>query len=247
MKLDGKVAIVTGGGKGIGLGIAKKFALEGAKVVIAGRHEDILKKACEENNNLYYVQADITKSDDIKKIIDFVKDKFNGLDILVNNAGWCPVEPITNITLEDYNKAFDLDVKAVVDMTIQSLPLLKINGGNIINMSSVGATHVAENLSMYTGAKAAIENFTRVWALELAKYNIRVNAIAPGAIETDIWKVPGLTEEESKAHMEKTTEGIPLKRIGTTEDIGNCALFLVSDDASYVTGSIYSVDGGMGV
>lgn len=246
-KLENKVAIVTGGGKGIGLGIAKTFAKNGASVVIVGRHEDTLKKACDENENLYYVVADITKTEDVTKIIDFVKEKLGRLDILVNNAGWCPVKPITEIKLEDYDRAFDLDVKAVVDMTIQSLPLLKENGGNIINMSSVGATHVAANLSMYVGAKAAIENFTKVWALELAPYKIRVNAIAPGAIDTDIWHVPGLSEEESKAHMEKTTAGIPLKKIGEPEDIGNCALFLVSDDASYVTGSIYAVDGGLGV
>lgn len=247
MKLENKVAIITGGGKGIGLGIAKTFAENGAKVIVAGRHEETLKKACEENKNLSYVVADITKSEDIKKIINFTKEKYGRLDILVNNAGWCPVKPITEMTIEDYNNAFDLDVKALIDMTIQSLPLLKENGGNIINMSSVGATHPAANLSMYTGAKAAVENFTKVWALELAPYNIRVNAIAPGAINTDIWNVPGLSKEESEAHMEKTTAGIPLKRIGSPEDIGKCALFLVSNDASYVTGSIYAVDGGMGV
>lgn len=246
-KLENKVALVTGGGKGIGLGIAKKFAENGASVLIVGRHENTLKEACKENHGLSYLVADITNSEDIKKIIDYIKEKYGRLDILVNNAGWCPVKPITQITLEDYNAAFDLDVKALVDMTIQSLPLLKENGGNIINMSSVGATHVAANLSMYTGAKAAVENFTRVWAIELAPYNIRVNAIAPGAINTDIWKVPGLSEEESKKHMEKTTQNIPLKRIGTPEDIGSCALFLVSDEASYVTGSIYAVDGGQGV
>ena len=245
-KLDQKVAIVTGGGKGIGLGIAKAFAENGAKVVIAGRHEETLKKACSENGNLSYVVADITKSEDIAGIIGFVKKTYGRLDILVNNAGWCPVKPITEITMQDYNNAFDLDVRALVDMTIQALPLLKESKGNIMILSSVGATHVAANLSLYTGAKAAVENFTRVWALELAPLGIRVNAISPGAIDTDIWHVPGLTEEQSKAHMEKMQAGIPMKRVGKPEDIGRCAVFLASDDAAYVTSSIYAVDGGMG-
>lgn len=160
-KLENKVAVVTGGGKGIGLGIAKIFAENGAKVVIAGRHEDTLKKACEENDGLYYVVADITKSEEIKKIVDFVKDKFQRMDILVNNAGWCPVKPITEITMEDYDNAFDLDVRALVDMTIQSLDMLKESHGNIVNMSSVGGQHPGPNLSMYVGAKAAVENFTK--------------------------------------------------------------------------------------
>ena len=113
-------------------------------------------------------------------------------------------------------------------------------------MSSVGATHPAANLSMYTGAKAAIENFTRVWALELADKKVRVNAIAPGAIESNIWNVPGLTKEEAEKHRAGIASGIPFKRFGTPEEVANVALFLVSDEASYVSGSIYAVDGGQG-
>ena len=189
-KLENKVAVITGGGKGIGLGIAKIFAEEGAKVVIAGRHEDILKTACEENEGLSYVVADITKSEDVRKIVDYTKENFGRMDILVNNAGWCPVKPITEITMQDYDNAFDLDVRALVDMTIQSLDLLKESHGNIVNMSSVGGQHPGPNLSMYVGAKAAVENFTKAWAVELAPFGVRVNAIAPGAIETDIWRMP---------------------------------------------------------
>ena len=245
--MENKVAVVTGGGKGIGLGIAKAFAGQGAKVVIAGRHEDILKKACEETEGLYYVVADITKSENVSKIISYVKDNFKRLDVLVNNAGWCPVKPITEITMKDYEAAFDLDVRALVDMTIQSLDLLKESRGNIINMSSIGANHPGPNLSMYVGAKAAVENFTKVWAAELAPYGIRVNAIAPGAIETDIWNVPGLTEEESRKHFERTTANIPMKRMGQPEEIGRGALFLADDENSYITGSILTIDGGMSI
>lgn len=246
-KLNGKVAVVTGGGSGIGKAIAVRFAKEGANIIIVGRRESVLKETAELDDKISYVACDITDSNTIKNIIDTVNDKFNGqLDILVNNAGWCPVKPITEMTIEDYDNAFNLDVRALVDITIQTLPFIIKSKGNIINLSSVGATHRSLNLSMYQGAKAAVENFTRVWALELADKNVRVNAISPGAIKTDIWNVPGLTEEESKKHKEGIASTIPMKKFGTPKDIANVALFLVSDEANYVTGSIYSVDGGMG-
>ena len=246
-KLDGRVAIVTGGGTGIGKAIAVRYAKEGANVIIVGRRESVLQETSKLDDKISYVAGDITDSKVIKNIINTVNEKFNGqLDILVNNAGWCPVQPILEMTIEDYDKAFSLDVRALVEMTIESLPLILKSKGNIINLSSVGATHRSANLSMYQGAKSAVENFTRVWALELADKDVRVNAISPGAIRTDIWNVPGLSEEESKKHDEGIVSTIPCKRFGEAEDIANVALFLVSDEASYVTGSIYAVDGGMG-
>lgn len=245
-RLDGKVAIVTGGGSGIGRGIALKFALEGASVIIVGRRENTLKEVSEENPNISYVVGDITDSSVISKVVDTAKEKFGRLDNLVNNAGWCPVQPITKITLDDYDKAFDLDVRALVDMTIHALPMIIKSRGNIINLSSVGASHPGVNLSMYVGAKAAVESFTKAWALELASSGVRVNAIAPGAIRTNIWNVPGLSKEEAKKHEDSIAKTIPFQRFGTVEEVANVALFLASDDASYVSGSIYGVDGGQG-
>lgn len=244
-RLDGKVAIVTGGGSGIGRGIALKFALEGSSVIIVGRRENTLKEVSEENPNISYVVGDITDSSVISKVVDTAKEKFGHLDILVNNAGWCPVQPITKIILDDYDKVFDLDVRALVDMTIQALPMIIKSRGNIINLSSVGASHPGVNLSMYIGAKAAVENFTKAWALELASSGVRVNAIAPGAIRTNIWNVPGLSKE-AKKHEDSIAKTIPFQRFGTAEEVANVALFLASDDASYVSGSIYGVDGGQG-
>ena len=246
-KLEGKVAGVTGGGSGIGKAIAMRFATEGAKVIIVGRREAVLKETASLDSNISYVAGDITDSKVIANIATMVDEKFAGrLDILVNNAGWCPVKPITAMTIKDYDEAFSLDVRALVEMTIAMLPYIIKTKGNIINLSSVGATHRSVNLSMYQGAKAAVENFTRVWALELAKSNVRVNAISPGAIRTDIWNVPGLTKEEAKKHEESITSSIPLERFGTPREIASVALFLVSDEASYITGSVYNVDGGMG-
>jgi NAD(P)-dependent dehydrogenase (short-subunit alcohol dehydrogenase family) len=246
-KLDGQVAIVTGGSSGIGKSIALLYAKEGADVVIISRKEEALKEVCKLNpDKITYVAGDLTKTESIKKLVEYVKNKFGKLDILVNNAGWCPVQPLKELKIEDYDKAFNLDVRSLVNITIECLPLIIKSKGNIINISTVGATHRGPNLSMYLGAKAAVENFTRCWALELAKDGVRVNAIAPGAIETNIWNVTDLSPEEAKKHKESMESVIPCGRFGTPEEVANIALFLVSKEASYVNGSIYNVDGGAG-
>ena len=220
---------------------------KGADVVIISRKEEALKEVCKLNpKKITYVAGDITKTEVIKKLVEYVKNKFGKLDILVNNAGWCPVQPLKELKIEDYDKAFNLDVRALVNITIEFLQLILKAKGNIINLSTVGATHRGPNLSMYLGAKAAVENFTRCWAMELAKDGVRVNAIAPGAIETNIWNVTDLSPEEAKKHKESMEKMIPCGRFGTPEEVANIALFLASKEASYVNGSIYNVDGGAG-
>lgn len=244
-KLEGKVAIVTGGGTGIGKASALRFAAEGAKVIIVGRRAAKLEEVAVQSENISYVAGDLTATEDVTKVIDKVKEDFGGqLDILMNNAGWCPVQSIKDITLADYDTAFSLDVRSLVDMTIQALPLIIASKGTIINMSTIGVTHRGLNLSMYIGAKSAVENFTRCWALDLVDDGVRVNAIAPGAIRTDIWNVTNLSEEEERAHEARTTANIPMKRFGTADEIANAALFLASDEASYITGAVIAVDGG---
>lgn len=246
-QFENKVAVVTGGGSGIGRAIAERYANEGAKVIIAGRRENVLKEVADSNKNISYVVADITNSDDVAKIVKIVETDFNGqLDILVNNAGWAPVTPLKELTLADYDRAFALDVRALLDMTIQTLPFILKAKGAIINLSTVGAQHRGPNMSMYLGAKAAVENFTRVWAMELAADGVRVNAIAPGTIATDIWNQTDLSEEDAKAHMDNIISMIPLRYVGASEDIANAAAYLASEQARYVTGAILAVDGGMG-
>ncbi len=247
MKLQDKVALVTGGGSGIGRAIAQRFAQEGAHVVIVGRKEASLQETAALHEKISYVVGDITKTETIENVIRTIDEKFHGqLDVLVNNAGWCPVQPVTEMTIADYDRAFNLDVRAVVELTIHALPLIRKSKGNIINLSSVGATHRASNLSMYVGAKAAVENFTRVWALELAKDGVRVNAIAPGAIRTNIWNVTDLSPEAAKAHEDGIARSIPMGRFGAPEEVANVAAFLASGEASYVSGAIYAVDGAQG-
>lgn len=246
-QFENKVAVVTGGGSGIGRAIAERYANEGAKVIIAGRRENVLKEVADSNKNISYVVADITNSDDVAKIVKTVETDFNGqLDILVNNAGWAPVTLLKELTLADYDRAFALDVRALLDMTIQTLPFILKAKGTIINLSTVGAQHRGPNMSMYLGAKAAVENFTRVWAMELAADGVRVNAIAPGTIATDIWHQTDLSEEDAKAHMDNIISMIPLRYVGASEDIANAAAYLASEQARYVTGAILAVDGGMG-
>lgn len=246
-RLENKVAVVTGGGSGIGRAIAERFAKEGAFVIIAGRTEATLKETAASDKKISYVTGDITRTETVEKIIETINKNYRGqLDILVNNAGWCPVQPLKEMTIEDYDNAFSLDVRALVNMTIHALPLIIKTKGTIINMSSVGASHPAPNLSMYVGAKAAVENFTRTWALELAKDGVRVNAIAPGAIRTNIWNVTNLPADEAAKHEEGIAANIPFGHFGTPENIADAAIFLASDDASYISGSIIAVDGGLG-
>ena len=246
-KLENKTAVVTGGSSGIGRAVAERFAKEGARVLIVGRKEDALRETAATSDKISYVVGDITKTETIERIMQAVEERFNGqLDILVNNAGWCPVQPITEITIEDYDRAFSLDVRALVELTVHALPKIRAAKGCILNLSSVGATHRAPNLSVYVGAKAAVENFTRVWALELAADGVRVNAIAPGAIRTNIWNATDLSPEDAKKHEEGIAAGIPFGRFGAPEEVANVAAFLVSDEASYVSGAVYAVDGAQG-
>ena len=246
-RLDGKVAIVTGGGSGIGRSITVLFAKEGADVVIIGRNEEALKETCKLNEKkISYVVGDITKEENIKKLLDYVTKKFGKLDILVNNAGISIDKSIKELNISEYDKTFDLDVRAVVNMTINCLPLLIKSKGNILNNSSICSTHCVAKMSMYSGAKAAINNFTRCWAIELAKDGVRVNAIAPGAIETDIWKKTNSSKEQIEKFIAYIKNKIPCGRFGTSEEVANVCLFLVSDEASYVNGAIIGIDGAFG-
>lgn len=244
-EFEGKTAIVTGGSSGIGRAVAERFAADGATVLITARSEEGLKAVADANPGILYLAGDITAEEDVRKLAEMSDSRFGGkLDILVNCAGWCPVDPITKVTLEQYDKVFALDVRAVVALTIQTLPMIIKAKGCIVNFSSVGATGAAVNLSMYAGAKAAIEAFTRDWALDLAPYGVRVNAVAPGAIRTNIWNVTNLPPKEQEAHEKSLTSHLPFGRMGTPQEVANVVAFLASDQASYVSGSVYGVTGG---
>lgn len=242
-----KIAVVTGGSSGIGRATARRLADEGAKVLIIARKEADLKATADGYPGISYLAGDLTDDATVQNVVDRINSEYGGkLDILINNAGWCPVESITKVTMQDYKKAFDLDVRAVVALTVALLPAIIKTKGTIINLSSVGATHAAPNISMYIGAKAAISSFTRGWALDLVQYGVRVNAVAPGAVQTDIWNVPGLTAEQSAQHEKSLVQGIPMGRMAQPSEIANVIAFLASGQSSYMTGTVVDVDGGAG-
>lgn len=247
MRFQGKSVLVTGAANGIGRAIAQRFAKEGAEVLALDILQDELKETAAADEKIHVVHADLLKDEEIVRAVAEAERLFDGLDILVNNAGWAPVTPLANVKMEEFDKAFGINTRGLVSITAKSLPLIKKSKGNIINISSAGTTANIPNMSVYTGAKAAVDSFTRIWAKELAADGIRVNAVSPGAIWTPIYEKTALSEEEMQKHIERVTSLIPMGRFGKPEDVAGVVAFLASEEANYVTGSIYTVDGGQGI
>lgn len=229
ISLFGKVAIVTGGAQGIGLGIVKRLEEAGAKVKVADITTNI----------------DVSSEEDVKRMVDETVSTFGGVDILVNNAGIYPIVPVEKMTSADFDKVIAVNLKGVFLCTkYASEQMIKQGkGGKIINITSIDALHPSSvGLAHYDASKHGVWGFTKNSALELAPHKIWVNAIAPGAIET-----PGVTGGKALAAdiMEKFIAKIPMQRIGQPDDIGKVALFLASDMSSYMTGSQIVVDGGV--
>lgn len=245
-KFVDKVALVTGAGTGIGRAVAQRFAAEGAEVLILGRTEKTLQETAAAHGRIAYVVADMEKEDDLDRVTEEIKSRYGRLDILVNNAGWAPVTSFAEVKMSEYDKVFGINVRALVNMTLHVLPLLKEVKGNIINMSSVICKNHLLNMSMYAGTKAAVEIFTQIWAKELAPESVRVNAVSVGSIETPIYGKTELSDSGIKEHIEKITKAIPQGHFGQPEDIAAVTSFLASEEARFVTGSIYGVDGGFG-
>lgn len=242
--LDGKVAIVTGGTRGIGFATVKKFLDNNCKVVLFGSRKESVDKAIDELKEInkdYEVMGlypNISNVKDVEEAFDEVKNKYGKIDILVNNAGMSAMESIYDYPEENFKKIMDLNVNAVFNCSKIVAPIMKENGGGVIlNTSSMVSLYGQPSGCGYPASKFAVNGLTKSLARELGKDNIRVNAVAPGVTMTDMMKkVP---EEKIKGVIST----IPLGRIGEPEDIANAFLFLASDMASYVTGAILSVDG----
>lgn len=243
-KLEGKIALITGGTSGIGLATAKRFVDEGAYVFITGRREVELAAAVKEiDRNASGVQGDVSKLDDLERLFAQIKRQKGRLDVLFANAGIARYASIGTITEEFYDSIFDINVKGVLFTVQKALPLLPEGASVILNSSIVGSKGLSSN-SVYSATKAAIRSFARTWTADLKDRHIRVNAISPGSIDT-----PGLgdllasseTGEQRKKMIESLT---PLGRFGTPDEIAKAVVFLASDDSSYVTGVELFVDGG---
>jgi len=243
-RLQGKVAVITGANSGIGLAAAKLFAAEGAQVFMTGRRKKELDAAVAEvGENARGVVSDISKLADLDHLFAVVRDEAGKIDVLFANAGGGEFVALGSITEEHFDRTFATNVKGTLFTVQKALPLLK-DGGSIILTGSTAAIRGTPGFSVYSASKAAIRNFARSWILDLAPRRIRVNVLTPGATSTPGWHDLARSEEahrEMVAFVESTT---PLGRLGEPEESANAALFLASDDSSFVTGSELFVDGG---
>ena len=244
-KLDGKIAVVTGGSSGIGLAIAQKFVEEGAYVFITGRRQAELDKAVAAiGKNVTAVQSDVAKLEDLDRLYEQVKAEKGALDIIVANAGIAEFAPLGEVTVEHYNKIFNINVRGVLFTTQKALPLLR-DGGSIVVVASVVQYLGFPGASVYSATKAAVRSFVRTWAAELKGRGIRVNSLSPGPIDTPILDGQYKSKEEADAMKAGLTQMVPLGRLGRSEEIAAAALFLASSDSSYSTGIDLLSDGGM--
>ena len=245
MKLENKVAIVTGGAMGNGLGIVKVFLKEGAKVAILD-YDEKLKETLENLNSEKVIgyNVDIRDVNKVNEIIKNINSKWGNIDILVNNAGVCRLKPFMEMTDELRDFHFDINIKGTWNVTKATLPYME--KGSIINLSSVTGPMVADSGEVaYATTKAALIGFTKGLAAELANKNIRVNAIMPGYIMTPM--VENMAKETNEENPNSVIDGIanaiPMKRLGTIEELGNLAAFLASDESSYITAQGIVIDG----
>ena len=244
-KLDGKVAVITGGSSGIGLATAKRFVEEGAHVVITGRREKELKEAAAFiKRNVTTVTGDITRLEDLDRLYAVVKEKHGHIDALFANAGWGEVAPIETATEDHFDKTFDLNAKGTFFTVQKAIPLFE-DGGSIILNTSVSNVMGLPMFAVYGASKAAVRSFARGWAMALKDRNIRVNAVSPGPIETPALEKAGLTPEQAEQAAAGFVSKVPLGRRGKPEEIAATVAFLASDESSYITGVELAVDGGM--
>lgn len=245
-KLEGKVAVITGGSSGIGLATAKRFVEEGAHVVITGRREKELQEAAASiKTNVTAVLGDVARLEDLDRLYAIVKEKHGHIDILFANAGAGTIAPLAMATESHFDQTFNVNVKGMFFTVQKALPLFN-DGGSIILNSSVSNVKGLAGFTAYAASKAAVRNFARGWTMELLSRKIRVNCMSPGAIETPALETTtGLTQEQARQAAEQFTTMIPMARRGKPEEIAAAVTFLASDESSYITGIDLPVDGGM--
>jgi len=245
-RLEGKVAVVTGGNSGIGLATAKRLQEEGAKVVISGRTKKTLDEAVKTiGNGVLAIQADVSHLDDLDKLYGEVSKKLGKIDVLFVNAGVAKFAPLADTSEGTYDEQFGTNVKGAYFTIQKALPLLN-DGASIILNTSVAGSKGNIATSAYSATKAALRSLARTVAAELVGRGIRVNAVAPGPIVTPIFEKTGLPKEAIDEWSKEILERVPMKRFGQPEEVAATVAFLASEDASYITGVEINVDGGAG-
>ena len=241
-----KVVVVTGGNSGMGLAAAQEFSRLGAKVVISGRDEKTLAAAAASiGGEILAVRADVARLGDLDDLFARTKKKFGAIDVLFANAGIAKFAPFEQTTEAMHDEILDINFKGAFFTVQKALPLLK-DGGSIVINTSVASSKAMPNGSVYAASKAALRSLTRTLAAELLGRKIRVNAVAPGPISTPIFEKAAGSAEGAKKLEDGFASDVPMKRVGTSEEVAKAVIFLASDDASYITGVELNVDGGKG-
>lgn len=246
-KLDGKIALITGGSDGIGLATAQQFIAEGAEhVFITGRRQEVLDEAVKKigSTKVTAIQADAAKMADLDKLYGIIQKEKGRLNIVFANAGIGPTSPLASITEKHFDDLINVNVKCVLFTIQKALPLL-VDGGSIILNASVSSIKAAPGMSVYCATKAAVRSFARSWTVDLKERNIRVNTISPGPVETSVLTGFASNPQENKQLVDFFKSVSPMNRIGTPDEIAKAVVFLASNDSSYITGIELFVDGGL--
>lgn len=242
-----KTVLLTGGGSGIGRVTAQTLARDGHQVTILGRREADLAETAQGHPTIDHVVADITRTDDVAAAIRHVEQQHGCLDAVINNAGLAPVHALEDLDMAEFDQVYAVNVRGLVDVTRQALPLLKQSRGSIVNLSAALVDNPMGSMAIYSSSKAAVNHLSRAWAKNFAKHGIRVNYLSVGPIESPIYDKTDQSEADRQAHIDAVTSNVPLGRFGTADEVTAVIRFLISDDASYVTGADYAVDGGFGL
>lgn len=243
--LKGKVALVTGGGTGLGLGGAKRLADEGATVYIVGRRQRVLEDAIKQiGPNARAIVADVSRKADMVRVASVIQEEKGNLDIIFSNAGYCTGKKLEEVSEEFFDNMLNVNLKGQL-FTVQAMLPIMNAGGSIILTSSMTAFIGLPEYTTYAASKAAVIGMARVWTTELKSRNIRVNVISPGAIPTEGYEtVQGMTPEQVKAFADKCAAEIPVGRVGRADEIGDGVVFLASDASSFINGINLTIDGG---
>lgn len=247
-RFEEKVVIVTGASSGIGRATAVRFGKEGARVALAARRKERLDEVAREieasGGRAFALPGDVTREADRKRLVDETLAKWSGLDVLVTAAGIIAFGTVENTTLPDFQKMFDINVVSIFHLMNLSMPHLLERKGNVVNVSSVNGLRSFPGLLAYCSSKSALDQLTRCAALEMAAKGVRINAVNPGVVVTELHRQGGLDEQAYAAFLERSKTTHPIGRVGTGEDLAALITFLASEEASWITGATVNIDGG---